>query len=197
MHDSPALPDSAACSAAEQVARRFCSPSLFNHSVRSYMWAAALGARDGVAFDQELLYVAALLHDVALTEGFDSHALPFETAGAHVAWVFGTAAGWTSARSARAADAVERHMGDAASAGPVPEARLLQAGTALDIAGARAGDVPDDVVAAALEAWPRLDLAAEFAACFAEQARRKPGSKAAAAAPFVDALLLAHPHETG
>ena len=37
--------------------------------------------------------VDALLHDVGLVTTFDSHTLPFEEAGGHIAWVFGAAAG--------------------------------------------------------------------------------------------------------
>ena len=42
---------------------------------------------DGIEHDAELLYVAALMHDLGLVAAFDSHALPFEDVGGHVAWV--------------------------------------------------------------------------------------------------------------
>ena len=47
-------------------------PFLFNHSVRSYAWAVALAQHDSTEFDAEVLYIAALLHDIGLVATFDS-----------------------------------------------------------------------------------------------------------------------------
>jgi hypothetical protein len=84
------------------VATRFYSPALLNHCVRSYLWGTMYGTAHEIAFDDELYYVSALLHDIGLTEAFDSHRLPFENAGGHLAWVFGVAAGWSEERATRA-----------------------------------------------------------------------------------------------
>jgi hypothetical protein len=47
-----------------------------------------------------------------------------------------------------------------------------------------------------LDHYPRLELAAEFTACFEEQARRKPGSQAAAAVRAgITGRLAANPLE--
>src|SRR4026207_2075898 len=92
--DDLEVPATTACRAALEVATAYCSPALLNHSVRAYLWAAGYAATRGIAFDAELLYVSAMLHDLALVKEFDNHALPFEEAGGHVAWVFGAAAGW-------------------------------------------------------------------------------------------------------
>jgi HD superfamily phosphodiesterase len=40
---------------------------VFSHSVRVYCWGAALAEREALAFDQQVLWVASLLHDVGLT----------------------------------------------------------------------------------------------------------------------------------
>ena len=50
-------PGSAAARAALDVATEYCSPALLNHSVRSYRWAAAYAGQQGLAVDDELLYV--------------------------------------------------------------------------------------------------------------------------------------------
>jgi hypothetical protein len=93
---------SPAAAAALSVATRFCSPALLNHCVRSYLWGVMYGRAYGIAFDDELYYVRALLHDLGLTAPFDSHRLAFEDAGGRLAWVFGVAAGWSEERAARA-----------------------------------------------------------------------------------------------
>jgi hypothetical protein len=98
------IPVTPACRAALEVATAYCSPALLNHSVRAYLWAAGYGLAQDIAFDAELLYVSAMLHDLALLKEFDNHTLPFEEAGGHVAWVFGAAAGWPLERRRRAAE---------------------------------------------------------------------------------------------
>jgi len=62
-----------------------------------------------------------------------------------------------------------------------PEGHLLERATSLDISGRRLDEWPAPLRADVLEAWPRLDLAERFTACFADQAARKPDSAAAAA----------------
>ncbi|HEY4625139.1 MAG TPA: HD domain-containing protein [Blastococcus sp.] len=174
-------PTSPAARAALAVATRYCSPALLNHSARSYLWGAALGISASLEFDAELLYVSALLHDLGLVEAFDSHRLPFEEAGGHVAWVFGAGAGWDADRCARAAEIIVRHMREPVSPDADPEGFLLQRATSLDISGRRVESVSAGLRAEVLQRWPRLSLATEFSACFADQAARKPGSAAAEA----------------
>ena len=87
------FPQTPAATAALSVATRFYSTALLNHCFRSYLWGAMYGAAHGIAFDDELYYVSALLHDIGLTEPFDSHRVSFEKAGGDLAWLFGVAAG--------------------------------------------------------------------------------------------------------
>ena len=94
----PSAPVSAAATAALAVATEYCSPALLNHSVRSYLWAAEYARRHDIEVDHELLYVAAVLHDLGLVAPFDSHLIEFEHAGGHVAWVFAAGAGWPVGR---------------------------------------------------------------------------------------------------
>ena len=173
------IPDTAACRAAREVATAYCSPALLNHSVRAYLWAAGYALTKGIAFDAELLYVAAMLHDVGLVKEFDSHTVAFEEAGGHVAWVFAAGAGWPIARRRRVAEVIVRHMWDAVDVGEDPEGHLLELSTGMDISGRRTEDIPADLRADVLARYPRLGLAAEFVLCFQDQARRKPDGLAA------------------
>ena len=93
------FPETPAAAGVLSVATRFCSPALLNHSIRSYLWETMYGPAHGIAFDDELYYVSALLHDIGLTEPFDSHKLPFEDAGGSLARVFGVAASWPAERA--------------------------------------------------------------------------------------------------
>ncbi|MDX6230918.1 MAG: hypothetical protein QOI76_4308, partial [Frankiales bacterium] len=60
------LPDSVLTRAADDLARRLLTRALLNHSYRTYAYGAALGERENLDVDRELLFAAALLHDVGL-----------------------------------------------------------------------------------------------------------------------------------
>lgn len=176
------LPDTAAARAANEVARRFCSSALYAHCVRSYLWGVGYAVRSGVDFDQELLYVAAMLHDIGLTPSFDAHQMPFEEAGGQVAWVFGAAAGWADDRCTRVAEVIEKHMWASVDPFDDAEGHILEVATAIDISGRGLDLVPVELQDEVVAARPRLDLASEFTECFRIQGERKPTSRAAALA---------------
>ncbi|TFV55258.1 HD domain-containing protein [Mycobacterium sp. PS03-16] len=174
------FPHTPAATAALSVATRYYSPALRNHCIRSYLWGARYAAAHGIAFDDELFYVSALLHDIGLTDPFDSHRLPFEEAGGELAWVFGVAAGWEPDRAARANEIIVLHMRDDVSPDADPESHLLQVATAWDVVGRRPDEFPAETRGEILAGYPRQGFGDEFLACFEDQASRKPGSAAAA-----------------
>jgi hypothetical protein len=173
------FPQTPAATRALSVAVRFYSPALLNHCVRSYLWGATYAAAHDIAFDDELYYVSALLHDIGLTEPFDSHRMPFEDAGGDLAWVFGVAAGWPADRAARATEIIVLHMRDDVSSTADPESHLLQIATGWDVAGRRPEEFPTEARAEILARYPRQGFGSEFLASFEDQARRKPECAAA------------------
>jgi len=179
--DDLAVPETAASAAALEVASAYQSPALLNHSLRAYVWAAAHGTTRGIGFDPELLYVAALFHDLGLVPAFDSHAVSFEEAGGHVARVFAAGAGWPAERRERLAEVIIRHMWRRVDLSADPEGYLMARATETEIIGTNANDFPPGFRAEVLERYPRLDINESFLACFEAQAKRKPGSSAAAA----------------
>lgn len=171
-------PDSTAVRTAAEVAEHFSSPAMVNHCRRSYLWAAAYGRARDIAFDAELLFVSAMLHDIGLVPAFDSATEPFEEAGGAVAWVFGAGAGWDADRRRRAGEVIVAHMAAAVDVGEDPEGHLLELATGLDISGRNIDDWPAGFRAEVLARHPRLGLIDEFVGCFESQARRKPSSVA-------------------
>ena len=191
-------PDTVAARAALEVAERYCSPALLAHSVRS--WAFALGFAEVESIrgvDEELLYVAALLHDIGLVPEFDAVRVPFETAGGHVGWVLAAGAGWAQERRDRVVEVIERHMLPEVKAAEDPEGHLLEVATGLDISGGGSDALPEPFLREVLAAHPRGSLAAEFGACLVEQAARKPGSQAARiVSTGLESRLAANPLES-
>jgi hypothetical protein len=187
------VPSTPAAQAAAAVLNRYSPPAMVNHCHRAYVLAASLALIDGVEIDVELLYVAALLHDLALEPEFDNHTLPFEDAGGHVAWVFAAGAGWPEPRRDHVAAVIVAHMRGTDRAIDA-EGDLLDLATGLDVSGRNIERWPQPLLVELLVAYPRLDLAARFTACFRAQADRKPDSSAAASVRNgVADRLAAHP----
>jgi HD domain-containing protein len=148
------MPGGAVPSAALDVVTAYLSPALLNHSVRAYVWAAARGTAEGIAFDPELLYVAALFHDIGLVPAFDSTTVAFEEAGGHVAQVFAAGAGWPAERRLRLSEVIVRHMWPQVEVSTDPEGHLLARATATEITGKDADDHPAPFRAEVLDRYP-------------------------------------------
>lgn len=172
-------PDSRAAAAALEVCHEYAEPWLLNHSLRAYAWATAYAVDVDIAHDGELLYVAALLHDLALTAPFDSHTLPFEQAGGHLAWVFAAGAGWGRVRRDRLAEIVVLHMHHDVPAKDDPESHLLQVAVSADVSGRGLDRFPERLQDDVVTRFPRLGFADAFLVRAKDQAERKPHCAAA------------------
>jgi HD domain len=175
------VPATAASSAALEVASGYLSTALLSHSRRVYLWAAAFGEQEGIQYDAELLFAAAMFHDIALAPEFDSHTVSFEVAGGHVARVFAAGAGWPSERRERLGEVIVRHMDPETDVTADPEGHLISRAAALDIVGKDVDALSPAFRAEVLRDFPRLGLSLEFLACFQAQADRKVDSSAARA----------------
>ncbi|TKK76984.1 HD domain-containing protein [Kribbella jiaozuonensis] len=176
-----AIPATAASSAALEVASSYLTPALLSHSRRVYLWAAAFGEQEGIQYDAELLFAAAMFHDIALAPEFDSHTVSFEEAGGHVARVFAAGAGWPGERRERLGEVIVRHMVPDTDVTVDPEGHLISRAAALDIVGKDVDALSSAFRAEVLRDFPRLGLTDEFLACFQAQADRKTNSSAARA----------------
>jgi hypothetical protein len=188
------VPDSAFARAARELIAAVAPSFLVNHSVRSYAWAVELARHDRVQFDAEILYVAALLHDIGLVPAYDRGGC-FEIDGALAAQAFAHEAGQPGHRARSIHDVIAFHMLETLPPDPAPEVVLLWDSTGTDVTGYRFTDVRPAFLPGLLAAYPRLDFKRDFAALFLDQAARKPHCRvseivasgkleAIAAAPF-------------
>jgi hypothetical protein len=173
-------PDSRLARRAEKFVAEVSPPFLTNHCFRSHFFAVALAERDRVRFDAELLYVAALLHDLGLVARFDTGRC-FEEDGADTAAALAAEAGWPPERCDALAEAIRLHLAVAVELEDGPEAFLLWHSTGLDVVGSRFGELSAETVSAVLASYPRLDFKQGFTELIADQAERKPECWAAAA----------------
>src|SRR4051812_11709901 len=79
------IPDSKTAREVTKFIRDTESDLLFRHSTRVYFWAALTGKRKGLTFNPELLYTAALFHDVGLAQSYWASQRRFEVDGANAA----------------------------------------------------------------------------------------------------------------
>jgi hypothetical protein len=82
------VPDSTLAREATELVRDTEPTLLFNHSTRVYYFASLAGKRKGLMFDPELLYIAAMFHDMGLTPRYSSKSDRFEVDGANTARTF-------------------------------------------------------------------------------------------------------------
>jgi HD superfamily phosphodiesterase len=85
------LPDSLLAKEATDILREYSTDLLFDHSMRVYLFAAEQGREQKLRFEPELLYVAAIFHDLGLTKEFSSRTGRFEVDSANAARQFLTA----------------------------------------------------------------------------------------------------------
>ena len=172
------VPDSAFAKEARKLIGHVAPPYLVNHSVRAYAWAVELARHDDLAFDEEILYVAALLHDIGLVAAYDRGGC-FETDGAIAAEAFSLEHGAPPERARSIYDVIGLHMLAEAPPGSTNEVVLLNDSTGTDVTGYRYADIRPVAIAPILAAYPRLDFKRDFSAAFVDQATRKPTCRVA------------------
>ncbi|MBA3383419.1 MAG: hypothetical protein H0T20_02055 [Actinobacteria bacterium] len=174
-------PETATAHAAADLCVEASSEAIANHAFRTYLWARLLALRDGVGYDDELLYVASVLHDLGLTERFwgrDGSAC-FSVDGGEAAREFAAAQGWPRGRTDALAEALVLHLNVQVRDRQGVEARLMQSGTTLDVTGARLGGLARDTADAVVARHPRLGLKSEFADWFRREIERRPDARLA------------------
>lgn len=175
----PPIPDTALAAAAEAIAARVSPRALVSHCRRTYAFGAILLRQHSRTFDAELLYVAAMLHDLGLTDEFEDGVTPFEQRGADVAHQALLAEGAAAETAALVRAAIAHHLDAAAANDPRPEVAGVSIGAAVDVLGLRLAELPAALVAEVIEAYPRLGFKTMLTEAIARQVQLKPRSQIA------------------
>ena len=173
-----AVPDSALARRARELITNVAAPFLVNHSVRCYAWAVELARHDRLQFDAEILYVAAMLHDIGLVPAYDLGGC-YEVDGAVAAEQLAAEAGEPTARARAIYDVIALHDDETLSSDAASEVVLLWDSAGTDVTGHRFADVRPAIIPGVLAAYPRLDFKRAFTALIVDQALRKPTCPAA------------------
>lgn len=160
MGDALRLPETELAHAALEWARAVEPEYLLNHSVRSYLFGRAV-ARPGIDYDDELLFLATVLHDVGLTPEGDGQQR-FEVDGADAAVRFLSARGLSEERAEIVWDAIALHTSIGIANRKRPEVALAYAGIGIDVSKRGAEQLPPGFAESVFEAYPRLGCKREL-----------------------------------
>ena len=167
-------PDSELCQRATALVAELSPPFLFNHCARTFLFGDAIGKRDGLRYDRELLYLSSVLHDLGLTESYLGADQRFELEGADRARAFLVEQGLDARRADVVWDAIALNSTFGIALRKGPETALAHQGVLADFLGTRLDDVSSERVAQIVSEYPRLNLLSSATNLLAECARRKP-----------------------
>ncbi|MGY1945526.1 HD domain-containing protein [Nocardia asiatica] len=166
------LPDSELAVAAETEAREALSPPVLNHSLRTYYFGRVLADSDGVAYDDELVYVSCLLHDLQL-----EHPTPgrcFAVAGGERAAAVALGAGAPPERAEAIGAAIAAHITPGVADDLGDPGGFVSAGASVDVLGTRLAQLDPAWVDELLRRHPRLDFKRHVIAAFRAEAKSMP-----------------------
>lgn len=155
-------PDSPLITEAIEYAQKICEPYLFNHALRSWLFAAILGQVKGINCDLEVVAVGTILHDIGLTTRV-SGANRFEVNGADAAVSFVKDRGFSDRRAQLVWDLVALNSTPSIALHKEAEVSLGTMGIGLDYAGFGFELIPAAEMTAILGAYPRLKMKERFA----------------------------------
>jgi HD domain len=171
------IPDSQLARNATQFVRDTENDLLFFHSTRVYFWGGLRGQQTGLNFDPELLYVAAMFHDIGLTKNYQKSQLRFEVDGANAALEFLGSHAISEKDISTVWTAIALHTTPGIPEFMGPEVALLQVGAGMDIAGRGYETFTDQQRQAVVAAYPRgKDFGNKVIDAFYQGMKHRPAS---------------------
>jgi HD domain len=171
------IPDSKLAREVTQRIRDAEGDLLFYHSTRVYFWGALIAKRKDLIFDPELLYTAAMFHDIGLTQSYRGSQLRFEVDGANAAREFLAQHGISERDIETVWNAVALHTTPGIPQFMRPEIALVQAGAGMDVAGRGYEQFTEAQREAVIAAFPReADFKHEIIDAFYQGMKHRPDS---------------------
>lgn len=167
------VPDTPLVADAIALARTRSEPYLFNHVMRSWLFATLVAERKGEPYDAEVLAVSALLHDIALSES-SAGALRFEVEGANTAREFALGRGVDARRTQLIWDSIALNSTPSICLHKEVEAALCTMGVALDWGGWGYDSIPAEQMARIVAEFPRLEMKQRFTNAVCGLCERRP-----------------------
>lgn len=155
------VPDSPVISDAVIYAQEICEPYLFNHAMRSWLFAAEIGRLKHIDCDLEVVSLGTILHDIGLAPVVQGPNR-FEVNGADAALSFLKARGLSGRRAQLVWDLIALNSTPSIALHKEPEVVLGTMGIGLDYGGFGFQEFPAAEMADILAAFPRLKMKDRF-----------------------------------
>ena len=168
------IPDTALVREATEFIRSAEDDVLFHHSRRVFLFGALHGRRLGLQSDLELLYVAAMFHDLGLTARYGSSTQRFEMDGADAARDFLLEHGVEQSDADKVWLGIALHTTPEVTARLDPETALLAAGVKTDVVGVGREELTAEAIDAVTAAHPRPDFKNRILAAFNDGMKHRP-----------------------
>jgi hypothetical protein len=156
------VPDSPLITEALEYAQKLYEPYLFNHAVRSWLFAETIGRIRGVDYDREVVAIGTLLHDIGLTASV-SGPNRFEVNGADATVSFIKGKGLSDRRAQLIWDLVALNSTPSLALHKEPEVAVGTMGIGLDYGGFGFELIPSADMTNILSAFQRLKMKDKFA----------------------------------
>jgi hypothetical protein len=169
------VPDTALVRDAIDLSRSSLEPYLFNHVMRSWLFGILLSESVDSAPDPELLAIAAVLHDLGLTDRYTAENR-FEVDGANAARAFLKDRGISTQQTQVVWDAIALHTTPSIAPHKEPEVAVTHLGISVDVIGIGLDRIPQNKQRAILTEFPRLAFKNQFKECLCSVVREKPAS---------------------
>jgi len=167
------VPDGPLITAVIEHAQRLSEPYLFNHAMRSWLFAEAIGSAKGIGYDREVVAIGTVLHDIGLTASV-SGPNRFEVNGADAALSFIRGKGLSDRRAQLIWDLVALNSTPSLALHKEPEVAIGTMGIGLDYGGFGIEALPTADVERILSAFPRLKMKQQFAETCCRLVTNKP-----------------------
>jgi hypothetical protein len=145
-----------------EYAQRLSEPYLFNHAMRSWLFAEAIGHIKGIGYDREVVAIGTILHDIGLAASV-SGPNRFEVNGADAALSFIKGRGLADRRAQLIWDLVALNSTPSLALHKEPEVAVGTMGIGLDYGGFGAQALAAGDLQRILSAFPRLKMKQSFA----------------------------------
>jgi hypothetical protein len=179
-HDAPtrliagvSVADTPLITAVIGYAQRLSEPYLFNHAMRSWLFAETIGRIKGIDYDHEIVAIGTILHDIGLTASV-SGPNRFEVNGANVALSFIKGEGLSDRRTQLIWDLVALNSTPSLALHKEAEVAVGTMGIGLDYGGFGVEALPAGDVERILDAFPRLRMKQRFAETCCRLVKEKP-----------------------
>jgi HD domain len=166
------LVDSEIARRATELCRSVSPHYLFNHAVRTFLFGSLVGHALHQKFDDEVLYLACILHDLGLTDRYQGEH-PFEIQGAEAARGFLETNTYANDKIGIVWDGIAMHASPIGSF-KQPEIALVGEGAGADVIGPDSSTIRRSDVEEVLTAFPRLKFKEAFLGSCADVVRKYP-----------------------